>query len=186
MIARLLRGFSTEKWHHTTILALKRAGETVIIGDGQVSLGSTRVKTDARKIRKMSDGVYCGFAGSLADAFYLIEGLEQVMSKYPKQTLKSCISYAKEWRTGKQHRHLEATLIVIDKDIIVELDGTGNVLEIEDVIGIGSGGLYAECAARALLSHTQLSGEQIAQEAMKIAASKCIYTSDKFVMEKIA
>lgn len=133
----------------------------------------------------MSDGVYCGFAGSLADAFYLIEGLEQVMAKYPKQTLKSCISYAKEWRTGKQLRHLEATLIVIDKDLIVELDGTGNVLEIEDVIGIGSGGLYAECAARALIGHTPLTGEQIAQEAMKIAASKCIYTSDRFVMEKI-
>lgn len=107
------------------------------------------------------------------------------MIKYPKQTLKSCITYAKEWRTGRQMRHLEATLIVIDKGLIVELDGTGNVLEIEDVIGIGSGGLYAECAARALLAHTQLSGEEIAQESMKIAASKCIYTSDRFVMEKI-
>jgi ATP-dependent HslUV protease, peptidase subunit HslV len=139
----LRRAFTTEKWHHTTILALKRNGETVIIGDGQVSLGSTKVKIDARKIRKMADEVYCGFAGSLADAFYLIEGLEQVMSKYPKQTLKSCITYAKEWRTGKQMRHLEATLIVIDKGLIIELDGTGNVLEIEDAIGIGSGGLYA-------------------------------------------
>ena len=172
------------QWHHTTILEVKRQGATVIIGDGQVSLGSTRVKTNANKIRKI-DEVYCGFAGSVADAFYLLEGLEQVMAKYPKQTLKSCIKYAKEWRTGKQARHLEATLLVIDKDLIVELDGTGNVLEIDDVIGIGSGGLFAECAARALLTHTQMSAEEIATESMRIAANKCIYTSHEWVTEKI-
>jgi ATP-dependent HslUV protease subunit HslV len=143
MFKCVLRCFSTEKWHHTTVLALKREGQTVIIGDGQVSFGGTKVKTDARKVRKLSDGVFCGFAGSVADAFYLLEGLEQVMNKYPKQTLKSCLTYAKEWRTGKQLRHLEATLLVIDRDVIIELDGTGNVLEIDDVIGIGSGGLYA-------------------------------------------
>ena len=107
------------------------------------------------------------------------------MNKYPKQTLKSCINYAKQWRTGKMLRHLQATLIVIDKDLIVELDGTGNVLQIADTIGVGSGGQFAECAARALLSHTQMPAEQIALEAMKIAADKCIYTSDKFIMQKI-
>lgn len=148
------RTFSTNTWHHTTILALRHNGQTVIIGDGQVSQGNIRVKTDGRKIRKLADGIYCGFAGSLADAFTLMEGLETIMSKYPKQTLKSCINYAKQWRTGKMLRHLEATLIVIDKDLIVELDGTGNVLEIEDVIGVGSGGQFAECAARALMKHT--------------------------------
>ena len=116
----LFHKFSTaNQWHHTTILALKRKGETVIIGDGQVSYGNTRVKTDGRKIRKLTDGIYCGFAGSLADAFTLMEGLETIMNKYPKQTLKSCITYAKQWRTGKMLRHLEATLIVIDKDLIV-------------------------------------------------------------------
>ena len=99
------------------------------------------------------------------------------MEKYPKQTLKSCISYAKEWRTGKQLRHLEATLIVIDKDLIVELDGTGNVIEIEDVIGVGSGGFFAECAAKALLQHTDMNAEEIGRASMKIAADKCIYTS---------
>jgi ATP-dependent HslUV protease subunit HslV len=100
------RLFSDQKWHHTTILALKRGNDTVIIGDGQVTYGSIRVKTDGRKIRKLGDGIYCGFAGSLADAFALMEGLEQVMSKNPNQTLKSCINYAKQWRTGRQLKHL--------------------------------------------------------------------------------
>lgn len=183
LLQRHLSAFcSAPKWHHTTILALKKNGETVIIGDGQVSYGNTRVKVDGKKIRKLSDNIYCGFAGSLADAFTLMEGLETVMNKYPNQTLKSCITYAKQWRTGKMLRHLEATLIVIDKDLIVELDGTGNVLEIEDTIGIGSGGMFAECAARALMAHTDLPAEKIALESMKIAANKCIYTSDKFIM----
>ena len=118
MLTRFRSFFSTNKWHHTTILALKRNQQTVIIGDGQVSYGSTIVKTDAKKIRPLG-GIYCGFAGSVADAFALMEGLEKVMEKYPKQTLKSCIHYAKEWRTGKQLRHLEATLIVVDKDLII-------------------------------------------------------------------
>ena len=107
------------------------------------------------------------------------------MEKYPKQTLKSCIHYAKEWRTGKQLRHLEATLIVVDKDLIVELDGTGNVIEIEDVIGVGSGGLFAESAAKALLTHTEMNAEQIARASMKIAADKCIYTSHEWLVEKV-
>jgi ATP-dependent HslUV protease subunit HslV len=122
---------------------LKKDGQTVIIGDGQVTHGNVRVKTDGRKIREVCPNIYCGFAGSLADAFSLMEGLETVMNKYPNQTLKSCINYAKQWRTGKMLRHLEATLVVIDKDLIVELDGTGNVLEIQDVIGVGSGGQFA-------------------------------------------
>ncbi len=107
------------------------------------------------------------------------------MQKYPKQTLKSCISYGKEWRTGKQLRHLEATLIVIDENLIVELDGTGNVIEIEDVIGVGSGGLFAECAAKALLEHTSMEAEEVARASMKIASEKCIYTSKEWILEKI-
>ena len=159
----LFKGFFSSQisanpaWHHTTILALKRNNETVIIGDGQVSYGNIRVKTNGKKIRPLGNNIFCGFAGSLADAFTLMEGLEGVMNKYPSQTLKSCINYAKQWRTGKMLRHLEAALIVIDQNLIVELDGTGNVLEIDDVIGIGSGGQFAECAARALMSHTSLS-----------------------------
>lgn len=141
--AQLRMAFSSDKWHHTTILALKRNGKTVVIGDGQVSYGPTIVKTNAKKIRPLAGGTFCGFAGSVADAFALMEGLQQVMSKYPKQTLKSCINYAKEWRTGKQLRHLQASLIIIDQDLIVEIDGTGNVIEIDDVIGVGSGGLFA-------------------------------------------
>jgi ATP-dependent HslUV protease, peptidase subunit HslV len=182
MLTRAGMAFSTMQWHHTTILAIKRNQQTVIIGDGQVSLGPTIIKTNAKKIRPLAGGPFCGFAGSVADAFALMEGLEQVMSRYPKQTLKSCISYAKEWRTGKQLRHLEATLIVIDKDLIIELDGTGNVIEIDDVIGVGSGGLFAESAAKALLEHTQMGAEEIARAAMKIAADKCVYTSHAWVL----
>jgi ATP-dependent HslUV protease subunit HslV len=116
-----------------------------------------RIKVDGVKIRRLSENIFCGFAGSLADAFSLMEGLETMVEKHPKQTLKACINYAKLWRTGKMLRHLEATLLVIDKNLIIELDGTGNVLEISDVVGIGSGGHFAECAARALLAHTSLS-----------------------------
>ena len=185
MFGKLRSLFSTNKWHHTTILALKKQGQTVLIGDGQVSYGPTIVKTDAKKIRQLSNGIYCGFAGSVADAFTLMQGLQQTLSRYPKQTLKSCIMYGKEWRTGKQLRHLQATLIVIDENIIVQLDGSGNVIEIDDVIGVGSGGMFAECAAKALLEHTQMGGEEIARAAMKVAADKCIYTSHQWVLEKI-
>lgn len=184
-MGRAFAAFSTQpEWRATTILALKRNNKTVIIGDGQVSYGSTRVKVDGKKIRKLHDNVYCGFAGTLADAFTLMEGLEGIMQRHPNQTLRNCITYAKQWRTGKYLRNLQATLVVIDKDLIVELDGTGNVLEIPDVIGIGSGGIFAECAARALLANTTMDGEEIAREAMRIAAEKCIYTSNILTMEK--
>jgi ATP-dependent HslUV protease subunit HslV len=151
----------------------------------QAKQRNTRVKIDGKKIRKLHDGVYCGFAGSLADAFTLMEGLENIMQRHQNQTLRNCITYAKQWRTGKYLRNLQATLLVIDKDLIVELDGTGNVLEIPDVIGIGSGGIYAECAARALLKNTTMSAEEIANESMRIAADKCIYTSNILLMEKV-
>lgn len=125
---KTFKKFSEAVWRHTTILALKRNNETVIIGDGQVTYGNTRVKNDGKKIRKLHDTVYCGFAGSLADAFTLMEGLENIIVTHPNQTLRNCITYAKQWRTGKYLRNLQATMVVIDKDLIVELDGTGNVL----------------------------------------------------------
>ena len=137
--------------------------------------------------------------GSVADAFTLLEGLENLMVKYPDQTLKACIKYAKQWRTTRSLRHLEASLVVCDKDLIVELDGSGNVVEIESgVIGIGSGGAFAECkilfhpklifclgAARALLDIEGFDAEKIAKKAMEIAAEKCIYTNNNFITEKI-
>ncbi|EAS04180.1 ATP-dependent protease HslVU, peptidase subunit (macronuclear) [Tetrahymena thermophila SB210] len=174
---------SDQKWRQTTILAVKKNNEICIVGDGQVSLGSTVVKTDGRKVRKLANGSICGFAGSLADAFTLMEGLENIMTKQP--TLKACITYAKQWRTGKALRHLEATLLVVDKDLIVELDGTGNVLEIPEVIGIGSGGAFAECAARALIDIDGMSAKDIALKSMKIAADKCIYTNHNWVVETL-
>ncbi|KAL4446076.1 hypothetical protein ABPG74_021615 [Tetrahymena malaccensis] len=199
---------SDQKWRQTTILAVKKNNEICIVGDGQVSLGSTVVKTNGRKVRKLANGSICGFAGqnllknyfklkmgsinnlqilyilgSLADAFTLMEGLENIMTKQP--TLKACITYAKQWRTGKALRHLEATLLVVDKDLIVELDGTGNVLEIPEVIGIGSGGAFAECAARALIDIDGLSAKDIALKSMKIAADKCIYTNHNWVVETL-
>jgi ATP-dependent HslUV protease subunit HslV len=174
------------QWVSTTILAVRRQNQAVIIGDGQVSLGPTIFKNNAKKIRKLADGVLCGFAGSAADALTLVERLENQIEKLPNQTLRACVNVAKAWRTEKYLKHLEASIIVVDKDHLIELDGSGNVIEITDgIVGIGSGGLYAVSAARALLQHTELSAEQIAENAMKIAADICIYTNHNWVKEKV-
>ena len=174
------------KWVSTTILAVQRNNKAVMIGDGQVSLGQTIFKSDAKKVRKLNDNVICGFAGSAADALTLVDRLEGQMDKYPNQTLRACVNVAKAWRTEKYLKHLDASLIVIDKDHIIELDGTGNVIEIPGgVLGIGSGGLFALSAAKALLLHTEMDAEEIAEKAMKIAADLCIYTNHNWVKEKL-
>jgi len=174
------------RWVSTTILAVRRNKQAIIIGDGQVSLGPTIFKSDAKKIRKLGDGVLCGFAGSAADGLTLVERLESQIEKFPNQTLRACVNVAKAWRTEKYLKHLEASIIVIDKDYLIELDGTGNVVEITDgIIGIGSGGLFAVSAAKALLAHTDMTAEQIAEHSMKIAADICIYTNHNWVKEKV-
>lgn len=174
------------RWVSTTILAVQRFNKAVMIGDGQVSLGSTIFKSDAKKVRKINENVICGFAGSAADALTLVERLENQMEKYPNQTLRSCVNVAKAWRTEKYLRHLNASLIVIDKEHIIELDGTGNVIEIHGgVLGIGSGGFFAVSAAKALITHTNMTAEEIAENAMKIAADLCIYTNHNWVKETI-
>lgn len=174
------------KWVSTTILAVQRNNKAVMIGDGQVSFGPTVFKNDAKKVRRLNENVICGYAGSAADALTLVDRLENQMEKYPNQTLRACVNVAKAWRTEKYLKNLDASLIVIDKEFIIELDGTGNVIEVPGgVLGIGSGGLFAVSAAKALLMHTDLDAEEIAYKAMKIAADLCIYTNHNWVLEKI-
>lgn len=174
------------KWVSTTILTVQRRNKVVMIGDGQVSLGPTVFKNDAKKVRRINESVICGFAGSAADALTLVDRLENQIEKYPNQTLRACVNVAKAWRTEKYLKHLEASLIVVDKEHIIELDGSGNVIEIHGgVLGIGSGGLFALSAAKALLHHTEMDAEEIAEKAMKIAADLCIYTNHNWVKEKL-
>ena len=173
--------------HATTILSVRRKGEVAIGGDGQVSLGNTIVKGDAKKIRKLSGGkVLCGFAGATADAFTLLERLEAKLDQYPGQLLRASVELAKDWRTDRYLRRLEAMMIVADRDITLTLTGAGDVLEPESgVTAIGSGGDYARSAARALLEETDLSAEEIVRKAMGIAASICVYTNTSLTLEKL-
>ena len=173
--------------HATTILSVRRKGEVEIGGDGQVSLGNTIVKGDAKKIRKLSGGkVLCGFAGATADAFTLLERLEAKLDQYPGQLLRASVELAKDWRTDRYLRRLEAMMIVADRDITLTLTGAGDVLEPESgVTAIGSGGDYARSAARALLEETDLSAEEIVRKAMGIAASICVYTNSSLTLEKL-
>ncbi|HOP21035.1 MAG TPA: ATP-dependent protease subunit HslV [Parvularculaceae bacterium] len=173
--------------HATTILSVRRKGEVAIGGDGQVSLGNTIVKGDAKKIRKLSGGkVLCGFAGATADAFTLLERLEAKLDQYPGQLLRASVELAKDWRTDRYLRRLEAMMIVADRDITLTLTGAGDVLEPESgVTAIGSGGDYARSAARALLEETDLSAEEIVRKAMGIAASICVYTNSSLTLEKL-
>lgn len=173
--------------HATTILSVRCKGEVAIGGDGQVSLGNTIVKGDAKKIRKLSGGkVLCGFAGATADAFTLLERLEAKLDQYPGQLLRASVELAKDWRTDRYLRRLEAMMIVADRDITLTLTGAGDVLEPESgVTAIGSGGDYARSAARALLEETDLSAEEIVRKAMGIAASICVYTNSSLTLEKL-
>lgn len=171
----------------TTIIAVKKDGEVVIAGDGQVTLGNTILKGSAVKIRELGDGkVVAGFAGSVADALTLFERFEGKLKQWGGNVLKAVVELAKEWRTDKVLRKLEAFLLVADKENIYLVSGSGEVLQPDDdVMAIGSGGPYALAAARALLRHTNLSAEEIAREAMKIAAEICIYTNENITVRKV-
>ena len=171
-------------WHGTTIICLRKAGKVVIAGDGQVSMGQTIVKSNARKLRRLGGGtVIAGFAGATADAFALFERLEGKLEQHPGQLTRACVELAKDWRTDRYLRRLEAMMAVADRNVSLILSGTGDVLEPEDgIIGIGSGGGYALAAARGLIDQP-LEAEAIARKALAIAASICIYTNDKVTIE---
>jgi ATP-dependent HslUV protease, peptidase subunit HslV len=177
-------------WHGTTIVMVRKGGRTVIGGDGQVSIGQTIVKANARKVRRLGKGdVIGGFAGATADAFTLFERLEAKLEQYPGQLLRACVELAKDWRTDRYLRRLEAMMLVADKDAGLVLTGTGDVLEPEatpdgSVMGIGSGGNYALAAGRALLS-TDLDAEAIARRSLDIAADICVYTNRNIVIESL-
>ena len=173
-------------WHATTILMVRKDGKVVIGGDGQVSLGQTIIKGNARKVRRLGDGsVIAGFAGATADAFTLFERLETKLERYPKQLTRACVELAKDWRTDRYLRRLEAMMLVADGEAALVLSGTGDVLEPDGgVMGIGSGGMYALAAARALVD-TDLDAEAIVRRSMKIAADICVYTNHSLVVEMI-
>jgi ATP-dependent HslUV protease subunit HslV len=173
-------------WHATTILTVRKNGKVVIAGDGQVSLGQTIIKGNARKVRRLGRGdVIGGFAGATADAFTLFERLEAKLEQYPGQLTRACVELAKDWRTDRYLRRLEAMMLVADKDATLVLTGNGDVLEPEaHVMGIGSGGNYALAAARALLDQP-LGAEEIARKAMMIAAQICVYTNSNLVIESL-
>jgi ATP-dependent HslUV protease subunit HslV len=173
-------------WHGTTILAVRRNGKTVIAGDGQVSMGQTVVKGAARKVRRIAGGeVIAGFAGATADAFTLLERLETKLEQYPKQLARACVDLAKDWRTDRYLRRLEAMLLVADREVIYTVTGVGDVLEPEEgIAAIGSGGSFALAAARALADYEQ-DAEVLARKAMKIAASICVYTNDNLTVETL-
>jgi len=172
----------------TTILAIRKNDEVVVAGDGQVSLGPTVMKANARKVRRLGkDGtIVAGFAGATADAFTLFERLEAKLEAHPGQLTRACVELAKDWRTDKYLRRLEALMAVCDKDTSLILSGTGDVVEPEDgIIGIGSGGNYALAAARALMDQKDMDAEAIASKALGIAADICVYTNNNLVIEKL-
>lgn len=173
-------------WHGTTILTVRKGGKVVIAGDGQVSLGQTIIKSNARKVRSLGTGeVIAGFAGATADAFTLFERLETKLERYPSQLKRACVELAKDWRTDRYLRRLEAMMIVADGDESLVLTGTGDVLEPEaNVMGIGSGGNYALAAALALVD-SDLDAEAVARKAMGIAADICVYTNTELVIESL-
>src|SRR5580765_2896664 len=173
-------------WHGTTILTVRKLGKVVIAGDGQVSLGATVIKANAKKVRTLGKGdVIGGFAGATADAFTLFERLENKLEQYPAQLTRACVELAKDWRTDRFLRRLEAMMIVADKATTLVLTGTGDVLEPEaGVMGIGSGGNYALAAAKALMD-TPADAEEIARKAMHIAAEICVYTNTHLIVESI-
>jgi len=177
-------------WHGTTIVCVRKNGQVTMMGDGQVSMGSMMVKPNAKKIRRISSknenakDTIVGFAGSTADAFTLLERLEGKLDEYPGQLARSCVELAKGWRTDKYLRRLEASLLVADDTVSLELTGNGDVLESHDgVLGIGSGSAYAIAAARALKDIDDLSSEDVAKRSMEIASDMCVYTNKSFMIE---
>lgn len=175
-----------ESWHGTTILAVRKNGQAVVAGDGQVSLGQTVIKPNARKVRRLGDGaVIGGFAGATADAFTLFERLERKLEQHHGALMRAAVELAKDWRTDKYLRNLEAMMIVADKDITLVLTGNGDVLEPgAGVTAIGSGGNFALAAATAIFEYEE-DAETIARKAMKIAADICVYTNGNLTIEKI-
>jgi ATP-dependent HslUV protease, peptidase subunit HslV len=173
-------------WHGTTVLTVRKAGAVVIGGDGQVSIGQTIVKANAKKVRRLAKGdVIGGFAGATADAFTLFERLEGKLEQYPGQLMRAAVELAKDWRTDRYLRRLEAMMLVADPQVTLVLTGTGDVLEPENgVMGIGSGGNYALAAARALVD-TEMDAESIVRKAMAIAADICVYTNRSVTIEAL-
>jgi len=176
---------SATHWHGTTILCVRKDGRVAMAGDGQVSLGQTVIKSNARKVRRLGGGtIIAGFAGATADAFTLFERLEAKLESHPGQLARAAVELAKDWRTDRYLRRLEAMMAVADAGVSLILSGTGDVLEPEDgLIGIGSGGSFALAAARALADRPEMDAEAIARRAMAIAADICVYTNDKVVVE---
>lgn len=174
-------------WHGTTILSVRTEHQIVIAGDGQVSFDRTVMKSNARKVRRLGGGkILAGFAGSTADAFTLLERLEAKLERHPNQLMRACVELAKDWRTDRYLRRLEAMMAVADADVSLVLTGNGDVLEPEDgLIGIGSGGVFALSAARALIEVEGLSAEEIARRAMRIAGEICVYTNHEITLEII-
>jgi len=178
-----------ESWHGTTILSVRKNGKVVVAGDGQVTLGATVIKGKARKVRRIGEGgkVIVGFAGATADAFTLFERLESKLEQHPGNLTRACVELAKDWRTDKYLRRLEAMMAVADKDVSLTLTGNGDVLEPDDgIIAIGSGGNYALSAARALIDIDGMSAEDVAKKAMTIASDICVYTNNNFTIESIS
>jgi ATP-dependent HslUV protease, peptidase subunit HslV len=174
------------QWHGTTIVSVRKNGKVVIAGDGQVSMGQTVMKPNAKKVRPLHDGkVIAGFAGATADAFTLFERLEKKLEQYNGQLLRAAVELAKDWRTDKYLRNLEALMIVADKDVSLVLTGNGDVLEpLEGIAAIGSGGNFALAAARALKDY-EADPEVLCRKAMAVAAEICVYTNDQLTVESL-
>ncbi len=175
-------------WRGTTVLSVRKGNQVVIAGDGQVTLGNTVIKANARKVRRLGKGgVIAGFAGATADALTLFERLEAKLETYPDQLTRACVELAKDWRTDRYLRRLEAMMAVADASVSLVLTGTGDVLEPEDgLIAIGSGGPFALAAARALIDRDDMDAEAVARKAMEIAAGICIYTNENVIVQSIA
>ncbi len=174
-------------WHGTTIICVRKGNSVVVAGDGQVTMGATVVKAGARKLRRLGEGrIIAGFAGATADAFTLFERLEAKLERHPAQLTRACVELAKDWRTDRYLRRLEALMAVADAETSHLLSGTGDVLEPDDgIVAIGSGGNFALAAARALIDRDDLDAEAIARKAMAIAAEICVYTNTEVTLEKI-
>jgi ATP-dependent HslUV protease, peptidase subunit HslV len=174
-------------WHGTTILSVRKGRRVVVAGDGQVSLGNTVIKSNARKVRRLGGGsILAGFAGSTADAFTLLERLEAKLERHPGQLMRACVELAKDWRTDRYLRRLEAMMAVADREVSLVLTGTGDVLEPADgLVGIGSGGQFALAAARALLDVEGMDAEAIARKAMAVAADICVFTNHNLIVETL-
>ena len=178
---------SPPSWHGTTILAVSKDGQTVIAGDGQVSLGDTVIKSGACKVRRLGDGsVIAGFAGATADAFTLFERLESKLEQYPTQLTRACVELAKDWRMDRRLRRLEALLCIADEESSFIISGNGDVIEPEhDLMAIGAGGPFAQAAALALLQNTDPDAREIVEKAINIAGNICVYTNQNIVVEQL-